>query len=184
MVKKTGENPTKSAQLKSTSSKNPSKAVKSSTSHPKKSAKAAKPAHKPIKKSKVYKKTPLKSSFSKPDSLIISSKREPKKTEKAIESAEQANLFKMLKTPYFSKPKAPKKSRNKKVSFNLSHVEVIKGKSQETPRKPAKIAKVARKPLQSIMKPSVSSALEDRVGALERQIQEIFAILTKNSKKH
>lgn len=171
MAKKTAAKP---SQLKSTSSKNPSKQLKSSTSHPKKPSKPSKTLKKAIKKPKIYKKTPIK-----PNSLIISSKRQPKKTEKAIESAEQANLFQILKTQTFT-ARSPEKSRkptnNKKVSFNLKAVELIKGKSP-------KISKTSKKPLQSIMKAVVSSSLEDRVSALERQIQEIFAILKKNSKK-
>ena len=52
------------------------------------------PLKKTIAKKKIYKKTPLKSQTKE---LIVHSKRQTKKTERAIESAEQAKLFQTLK---------------------------------------------------------------------------------------
>jgi len=157
------------------------KTSKSSTSLSKKGAvspKSSNQLNKQIKK-KVYKKTPIKSS---PKPLVLHSKRQAKKTERAIESAEQAKLFQILKTKRpITKKQSPKKTNkslnnNKKVSFdlNLKKIQKLTGIS----KKP--IVMIKEKPLQGIIKQVTA---EERIRDLETKVKEIFQILkSKNIK--
>lgn len=137
------------------------------------------PLKKTISKKKVYKKTPLKSQT---NDLIIHSKRPTKKTERAIESAEQAKLFQTLKlkAPETKKekeqPKIKKAERKKKVSFNLKH-HIIE-KEKKAPKKTTIEKK--QKPLQGIIK---QNGFEDRVTELEKKVKEIFQILKSKNLK-
>ena len=127
---------------------------------------------------KVYKKTPLKSHTK---DLIVHSKRQTKKTERAIESAEQAKLFQTLKlkAPETKKEKEePKKKKadiKKKVSFNLKQHIIEKKK-----KAPKKTIEKKQKPLQGIIK---QNGLEDRVTELEKKVKEIFQILKSKNLK-
>ena len=164
---------------KSSSSKSLStsqKSLKTSTSMSSKQEKQSTPIKvqtKTIKK-KVYKKTPIKASI-KP--VVLISKRQPKKTERALESAEQAKLFQTLKlTVPVVKTKSPTKQKvSKKVSFNLKGVVIQKAKALV---KKKNLPHKVKQPLQSIMK---QVSVEDRITDLEKKVAEIFQIL--NSKK-
>lgn len=172
----------KKENISSPKTADPSKILKSSLIIEKKEQKTKKSvsfSSKDIKKNtqkpKVYKKTPLKTED---DTLILHSKRQHKKTERAIESAEQAKLFQILKYRFPPNPaKTPAKkpsisTEKKKVSFNLGAVEDTKRKNSPNHTNDKK----DKKPLQGIMK---QTSLEDRLINIEKHIKEIFEILKK-----
>lgn len=153
---------------------------KSPSQAPKKKSNPSATSQKPELKRKIrrvdsriiYRKTPMKSDVSAP---VLHSKRRIKKTERAVESAEQAKLFQTFKSfgvpPKAQKPEAQKSRSNgkKRVSFNL------KTQFIDKPKPLGKKASIHKeRPLQGIMK---SNNVESRVLDLEKKVAEIFKIL-------